>query len=142
MHEFLLFSQVPVTRHDQVLHILAGVCASQPTKLTEQHLIYRQTRLLDAGTSKKGGPPKQQSAQAQRPSYHKLIREVDLATRQQLGPWTGRAEELPQAGVSVAVSRSVDERTMDESELERFREGGQWYKYDSIRTRPSRLEHC
>lgn len=135
MQEFLLYSQIPVIRHDQVLHILAGVCASQPTQVTEQHLLYQQTRLPEATNAKKGGPPKQQQpGQTQRPGYHKLIREVDLSdgNGEQRGPFRFRAEEIPQAGVSVAISRPVDERILGQQELDRFREGGQWYRYPSF----------
>ncbi|RMY77964.1 hypothetical protein D0863_00969 [Hortaea werneckii] len=133
MQELLLYSQIPATRHDQVRHILAGVTASPPTQITEQHLVYQQIRMPERNTSKKNAQPQQQNVQQQRPTYHKLIREVDLKTGQPTGPWQFRAEEIPQAGVSIAVSRAVDERVLAEGELENFREGGQWYRYVSPR---------
>ncbi|KAI7286182.1 hypothetical protein KC345_g1326 [Hortaea werneckii] len=129
MQELLLYSQIPATRHDQVLHILAGVTASPPTQITEQHLVYQQTRIPERNTSKKNVQPQQQNIQQQRPTYHKLIREVDLKTGQPTGPWRFCAEEIPQAGVSIAVSRAVDERVLADGELENFREGGKWYRY-------------
>ncbi|KAK5127354.1 hypothetical protein LTR85_006693 [Meristemomyces frigidus] len=128
MHEFLLYSQIPVTRHEQVLHILAGVCAAQPISVCEQHLIYQQLKVADAAGSKKGAPAKHQSAQAQRQSYHKLVREVSAGDGEQ-GAWRFRAEDVPQPGVQAVISRPVEERLLDQAELEKFREGGSWYRY-------------
>lgn len=45
MHELLLFGQVPSSRHDQVLNILAGVAAMQPVPVLEKHLVFKPNRL-------------------------------------------------------------------------------------------------
>lgn len=45
MHELLLFGQVPASRHDQVLNILAGVAAMQPVPVLEHHLVFKPNRL-------------------------------------------------------------------------------------------------
>lgn len=127
MHEFMLYSQIPPNRYDQVLNILAGVCAAQPVNICEQHLIYQQLRLPETATAKKGGPAKPQSAQAQRPSYHKLIRTISGGNGEQSN-WRFRAEAVPQPSVPLMISRPVEERVLDQSELEKFREGGTWYK--------------
>lgn len=131
MHEFILYSQIPATRHTQVLHILAGVCAAQPVHITEQHLIYQQLKVADAVTSKKSGPVKQQSAQVQRPSYHKLVHELGTGDGEQ-GTWKFRAEDIPQPGVSAVISRPVQEKVLDQAGLEKFREGGSAYKFVSL----------
>ncbi|KAK4549779.1 hypothetical protein LTR36_005080 [Oleoguttula mirabilis] len=127
MHEFLLYSQIPVARHEQVLHILAGVCAAQPTSMCQQHLIYQQLKVADAA-SKKGASAKQQSAQTQRPSYHKLLRDISSGDGEQ-SAWTFRAEDVPLPGMQAVISRPVEERVLDHAELEKFREGGSRYKY-------------
>ncbi|OCK77415.1 hypothetical protein K432DRAFT_358638 [Lepidopterella palustris CBS 459.81] len=44
MHELLLFGQVPRSRHDQVLKILAGVAAMQPQRVIERHIVYKPQR--------------------------------------------------------------------------------------------------
>ncbi|ORY12269.1 mediator complex, subunit Med18 [Clohesyomyces aquaticus] len=44
MHELLLFGQVPQSRHEQVLKILAGVAAMQPRAVLERHLVYKPQR--------------------------------------------------------------------------------------------------
>ena len=44
MHEALLFTQVPETRHSFVLKTLAGFCAMQPQPILERRLIYKPTR--------------------------------------------------------------------------------------------------
>ncbi|KAF2204781.1 hypothetical protein GQ43DRAFT_477964 [Delitschia confertaspora ATCC 74209] len=44
MYELLLFGQVPRTRHEQLLKILAGVAAMQPQRVLERHVIYKPIR--------------------------------------------------------------------------------------------------
>jgi mediator of RNA polymerase II transcription subunit 18, fungi type len=125
MHEYILFSQVSVARHDQVLQILAGITASQPTEIFEQHLIYQQLKPSATTTSKKTQPGKQQQvAQAQQLTYHKLVRSVLNGE----GQWLFRAETTPQPGVSDMISRQVTEHIVTNGELERFRQGNGWYK--------------
>ena len=46
MHELLLFGQVPASRHDQVLNILAGFAAMQPVPFLENHLVFKPNRLF------------------------------------------------------------------------------------------------
>lgn len=127
MQEFLLYSQIPATRRDQVLNILAGISAAQPISICEQHLIYQQLKVADTATSKRGVTVKQYSTQAQRPSYHKLVRDISAGDGKQ-GVWTFRAEDLPQPGVQAVTSRAFEERMLDHSGLEKFREGGSWYR--------------
>lgn len=50
MHELLLFGQIPSSRHDQVLNILAGVAAMQPQPVLEKHLVFKPNR--QPGTAK------------------------------------------------------------------------------------------
>lgn len=132
MHEFLLYSQIPAGRHDQVLHILAGVTASQPTPIREQTLIYQQLKLPDAGISKRTAAANKPNAQAARPSFHKLVRDLNENDGQG-GPWKFRAEEVPQPGVTNVISRPVTEIVVNGGELERFRQGVGWYKYVYLR---------
>ncbi|KAI8934016.1 hypothetical protein NX059_008784 [Plenodomus lindquistii] len=44
MHELLLYGQVPVDRHGQVLKILAGVAAMQPRRVLQRCIVYKPTR--------------------------------------------------------------------------------------------------
>ncbi|TKA82995.1 hypothetical protein B0A55_04660 [Friedmanniomyces simplex] len=128
MHEFALYSQIPATRHDQVLQILAGVTASQPTATLEQTLIYQQARLADTGNSKKVPTGRQTAAQTQRLCYHKLVRDLKRPEGEK-GLWTFRAEDVPLPGVQSMISRPAIEQIVGEAELERFRQGNGWYKY-------------
>ncbi|KAK3071340.1 hypothetical protein LTR53_008808 [Teratosphaeriaceae sp. CCFEE 6253] len=128
MHEFALYSQIPVTRHDQVLQILAGVTASQPTETFEQTLIYQQTRLADTGGSKKAPPVRPAASQAQRPCYHKLVRDLKRPEGEN-GPWMFRAEDVPLPGHQGLISRPVTEQVLSGGGLEGFRQGSGSYKY-------------
>ena len=44
MHELSLYGQVHAGRYDQVLKILAGVAAMQPTYIVERRIIYKPQR--------------------------------------------------------------------------------------------------
>ncbi len=126
MHEFSLYSQIPATRHGQVLQILAGVTASQPTATFEQTLIYQQARLAETG-SKKAPAGRQSAVPASRLSYHKLVRDLKGAEGEN-APWTFRAEDVPLPGMPSFVSRATTEHVFGEAELEKFRQGNGWYK--------------
>lgn len=53
MQEYLLYSQIPSAREKQVLSILAGVTATQPTPVSEQTLIYAQVKVPEVAATKK-----------------------------------------------------------------------------------------
>lgn len=124
MHEFILYSQIPPGRHDQVLQILAGIAAAQPIKFSEQHVVYQQIKSTQPAAVKKG-----QTSQLQRAvqlSYYKLVR--DCLDNTELGPWKVRKEEQPLAGIQDAISRTVGEHTASEGELERYKPDSEWYR--------------
>ena len=95
MQEYILYSQIPASRLDQVLHILAGVTASQPVNISEQCLIYQQLKSADNFFAKKGQV--KQPQQSQRLYHHKLVRDIEGANTD--GSWRLRMEEAPDAGV-------------------------------------------
>lgn len=55
MHELLLYGQVPAIRHTQLLHILAGIAATQPQPILETHLVFKPNRTPGSGTQKQVG---------------------------------------------------------------------------------------
>ncbi|KAI9764669.1 MAG: Mediator of RNA polymerase II transcription subunit 18, partial [Candelina submexicana] len=65
MHELLLFAQVPTSRHDQLLKIIAGIAAMQPQRVLERHLIFKPSRKPGPGGRKAGGSQGVQSSQMQ-----------------------------------------------------------------------------
>lgn len=48
MHELLLFGQVPCSRHEQVLSILAGIAAMQPQPFLEKRIVFKPVKLPPA----------------------------------------------------------------------------------------------
>ena len=44
MHELLLQASVPFHRHEQILHILAGLAAMQPQPVLELHHVFKPNR--------------------------------------------------------------------------------------------------
>ena len=65
MHELLLFAQIPLTRHSQLLHILTGLAAMQPVPICERHAIYKPARPRVQPTVQVGGTQAVQSTQKQ-----------------------------------------------------------------------------
>ncbi|KAI9715964.1 MAG: hypothetical protein M1812_005598 [Candelaria pacifica] len=65
MHELLLFGQVPTSRHDQLLKIIAGIAAMQPQRVLERHLIFKPSRKSGPAGRKVGGSQGIQSSQMQ-----------------------------------------------------------------------------
>ena len=126
MQEFLLYTQIPAQRHEQVLHILAGVTGSQPTRIVEQHLIYQQLKTLGVAASKK--PAGQQYQQPQRLSYHQLVRDIS-ARNGSVGLCKLVMEDVPEPGVKKVISRMASEKALVESDMERFRGDSEWYEY-------------
>ena len=118
MHEFILYSQVPASRHEQVLNILAGVTASQPVNISEQCLIYKQLKVATSVVPKKGSARQAPPSQL---SHPKLI-------RQGTAEWKLRMEEVPEPGVKNVISRTVVERDIVEAQLERFEPRSEWNK--------------
>ncbi|KAI4747180.1 hypothetical protein E4T50_02526 [Aureobasidium sp. EXF-12298] len=75
MHELLLYGQVPLERHDQVLKILAGIAAMQPQTLFERHLIYRPMRSAQDNKPNKKFPNK--PVKPQPLTFQHLVRQLD-----------------------------------------------------------------
>lgn len=82
MHELSLFGQVPASRHNQVLQVLAGIAAMQPQQVVERHFVYKPIRIA-AQRAQVGGSQAVQSqkinAQAQTSKevfYMQLVRDI------------------------------------------------------------------
>ncbi|KAI9852880.1 MAG: Mediator of RNA polymerase II transcription subunit 18 [Thelocarpon superellum] len=65
MHELLLFAQVPATRHEQLLKIIAGVAGMQPRRLLERHLLFKPKRAPGSTSGLVGGSQGIANQQAQ-----------------------------------------------------------------------------
>jgi len=84
MHELLLYGQVPSTRHEQVLKVLAGVAAMQPHRVLQRTIIYKPTKAPQepgAHLSHRGGSQEVRSAKAKQPAakdlyYTKLVQRL------------------------------------------------------------------
>ncbi|EME84001.1 uncharacterized protein MYCFIDRAFT_195181 [Pseudocercospora fijiensis CIRAD86] len=124
MREYLLYSQIPRAREIQVLSILAGVTGSQPVPAWQQVAIYGQTKAPDAAVSKKIQAKQQAPKQAPQLNYHKLIRDIHFreSGEAEAGPWTFRAEALPDPGLTDYIARNYDEHSATEDELQRLRQ--------------------
>jgi mediator of RNA polymerase II transcription subunit 18, fungi type len=117
MQQFALYSQIPATRQDQVLQILAGVTAAHPTKVFEEHLVYEQLQLPPA-------TKKSQNQANQRRTYQQLIRSPSDGLR-----WTHRTTDVPEPGVKHIISQPVLETTLADTDFSRFRPDSRWFKF-------------
>ena len=135
MHEALLFSQIPLERFDQVLHILAGVTGSQPFPYQDQIALFAQLRLPETAASKKkaaSATPQPAGSQQQR-WIHKLVRPatINTASPESQGQWRLRVEQTPDPSVKDHIAREVSESDVQDvkafEDADAFRFLGQQY---------------
>lgn len=114
MLELSLFGQIPASRHDQALKILAGVAAMPPQRTVERHIILKPTRPVVRNSAQVGGSQGVHDAQkAARQAqtnldlyYLKLVE--DLGGTEGNGKWTLRFYDVPEPGKRpVMVRQSV-----------------------------------
>lgn len=122
MQKFALYAQIPVSRQKQVLNILSGVTAQQPVDIHEQHLIYRQTKLANTVSSKKGAT--KQTTPKQELTYHRLSRDINLSDS-----WILHIEQVPESGVKDVISQRISQQPLTSEDLARFHEGSEWYSF-------------
>lgn len=125
MHTLALYTQVPASRHDQILNILAGVTASQPHKINELHLIYQQTTQLPGNAVSKKAAAKQ-TPQNRSLLRHELVRDLNDDARPP--QWKLVAQDIPEPGVKAVTSRTSTEDPMTEADLDRFRGNSAYYR--------------
>lgn len=104
MHELLLYGQLPLARHEQLLKILAGVAAMQPRRVLERHIIYKPTKEPEepgahlsrrGGTQNVAGKPVKQTG-AKDLFYQQLVQKLaDSDFGQQQAPQKLSAEVKP-----------------------------------------------
>lgn len=136
MHEYLLFSQIPRARYEQVTNILTGVSGAGPVEYSEQHLIYHPLKTPEIKTSKKN-PKLTPAPTQQRPSIQHIIR--DLRTLNTEGrsngqgetaaegiidssTWTLRTAEIPEPGIPSVISRAASEIKIQPDDIQRLQD--------------------
>jgi len=105
MHELLLFGQVPLSQHDQMLKILSGIAAMQPHAVIERHLIYKPRNHATNGnrTNVKSGAPvsQKQALQAQMHGDVFYLQLVGNMSSNSVGAFVGKDEDKAMAGASA-----------------------------------------
>ncbi|KAI4742427.1 hypothetical protein E4T50_07172 [Aureobasidium sp. EXF-12298] len=135
MHELLLYGQVPLERHDQVLKILAGVAAMQPQTLFERHLIYRPMRSAQDNKPNKKFPNK--PIKPQTLTFQHLVRQLDQfefgtdspvllesenneSSSQPAHTWRIKTQETPEPETKTLVLRQATDMAIDKDQLRKF----------------------
>lgn len=123
MHELSLYGQLPESRHDQLLNIIAGVAAMQPQRVLQRYIIYKPTRDAVAPTRQIGGTQaainvKAQAAaqQAQKDLFHlKLVQNMQEKENGFMhdDTWSIQFEDIPEPG----ARRQVTARLVNLTEL-------------------------
>lgn len=135
MHEYLLFSQIPRSRYEQVTDILTGISGSSPVEYSEQHLIYQPLKLPEIKTSKKN-PKATPASTQQRPSIQHVVRDLPKRTPETLSNskgkaavnddtdsnWMIRIAEVPEPGIPGLISRAAREAPLQSDDAERLRD--------------------
>ncbi len=93
MQELLLFGQVPSSRHEIVLSVLAGIAAMQPQYVLEKHIVFKPTR---PPASARAGPAGANQGVLATQShtmqvlgdifYLQLVADIDARTGTEAGP--------------------------------------------------------
>lgn len=135
MHELLLYGQVPVDRHEQVLKILAGISAMQPRAFFERHLIYRPMRSNEDIKPNKKFPNK--PVKPQTFTFQHLVRQLDQSEFGKASPilldtnnnenapqpayaWRIKTQETPEPETKTVVLRQATEAIVDTQQLRKF----------------------
>lgn len=132
MHELLLYGQVPLASHEQVLKIIAGVAAMQPQRIYERQLIYRPLRPSEEVKSNKKYPNKPIKPQSL--TYHQLTKElceadfgheaprlaVTPSGEDAAAPWVVKVQEIPEPETKAFIMRQSSENELTEKTLERI----------------------
>jgi len=138
MHELLLYGQVPVPRHEQVLKILAGVAAMQPQPLYERQMIFRPSPSTEHIKPDKRYPNR--PVKPQTLVYHQLIKalaenefgkESPLAADSDADDasarsWLMRAQEIPEPETKTVTLRQVRETEVTGANVQNMLESGNY----------------
>lgn len=133
MHELALYGQIPSTRYEQVLNILAGVAAMKPQTAYERHLIYKPLRNRDEGRVNKKFPNR--PVKPQIVVHQHLVRELAegdfgkespaISAKAEGGgvesaPWILRTQDVPEPETKNLVLRGTTETVMSSESLQHY----------------------
>lgn len=137
MHELLLFGQIPASRHEQLLKILAGVTAMQPQRIIERHAVYKpakgpiQQRVQVGGSQaiQQQKMQKEKLAQNSEMFYIQLVQDVDVESfgegsnqgeNDDQKPWTMQFQDVPIPGKRPVVLRQTSKVEIVDSDPHQF----------------------
>jgi mediator of RNA polymerase II transcription subunit 18, fungi type len=122
MHELSLCGQVPLSRHTQILNVLAGLAAMQPQRILERHIIYKPIRepvrfAPQVGASQAVHNAQKQALQNQLSKdlfYMHLVQTVSErdfgrtdGSAATVGSWRMQFSDVPEAGKKSATLRLI-----------------------------------
>lgn len=138
MHELLLYGQVPTARHEQLLHVLAGVTAMQPQRVVERHALYKPARTSAPTLAQRGGTQGVQNAQKkdQRVTdlhYTHLVKTVeenDFGEKEETArsanavhdddSWTIQFQDTPEPGKRPASLRYASAADVTQGDVQKY----------------------
>lgn len=149
MHELLLYGQVPLSRHGQIMNVLAGLTAMQPHRVVERHALFKPIHGPVQAQVQKGGtqglnPPKKiarPNAQQTRDLYHthlvKVLDQRDYGNstdtmdvddhvtenveNKELWQWQFR--DIPEGGKRSATFRMAEDIDISSGDPQAYMEG-------------------
>ncbi|QIW96934.1 hypothetical protein AMS68_002452 [Peltaster fructicola] len=106
MHQFMLFGNVPLERHNQVMSIIAGVSATQPTPYAEQHALFEPQHTAAVTDSNVIGTKRKPQLNANQQRYvNDVNRDMDYETYAPTTNWKLTIKEEPEAGSPNLISQ-------------------------------------
>jgi mediator of RNA polymerase II transcription subunit 18 len=147
MHELLLFGQLPSSRHELLMNVLAGLTAMQPHRVTERHVLFQPTHGPVQAQVQKGGTqglykkmPKP-AAQQPRDLYHthlvKVLDENEFAegsdamdvdhhvaeSDEKKRLWQWQFRDIPEGGKRSATFRMAEDIEFTAGDPQAYMEG-------------------
>ena len=146
MHELLLFGQLPSSRHEQLMNVLAGLTAMQPHPVIERHALFQpthgpvQAQVQKGGTQglyKKMPKPTQQTRDLYHTHLVKVLDEDEFAkgtdamdvddhvteSDEEKQLWSWQFRDIPEGGKRNATFRMAEDIDISAGDPQAYMEG-------------------
>ncbi|KAE9962227.1 hypothetical protein BLS_000630 [Venturia inaequalis] len=130
MHELLLYGQVPFSRHEQLMNVLAGLTAMQPHRLVERHALFKPIHGPVQAQVQKGGtqglnPTKKVLDEKECEASNDAMDVDDHVTEnaENKESWQWQFRDIPEGGKRSATFRMAEDIDISAGDPQAYMEG-------------------